>query len=363
MRPIMNRPINFGAGPSALPQAVLNRIQEELFNWQDTGVSILEIGHRTPQFTALGEKLEASLRRILRVPTDFSILFLPGGAQVQFAMMPQNLVRGFKDANYVETGHWSTTAIREARKYTNVHIAASSKDKKFTTIPNICDWDIKPHAAFLHFTDNETIGGVEFEAPPLLKDCVLVSDMSSNILSRPIDFTRMGCLYACAQKNLGIAGMSLVIVRRDLLDRALPETPSVFNYATQDQNNSVLCTPTTFAWYVASLLLDWIEEKGGLDAISALNLKKSQLLYSYLETSELYHNPVDKRYRSRMNIPFVLRDENLLPEFLQSAKKYGLLNLDGHRSVGGARASIYNAIEEKDVVKLIEFMTHFESRH
>jgi phosphoserine aminotransferase len=359
----MKRPINFGAGPAALPFSVLQRIQEELFDWQNTGVSILEIGHRTPQFGALGEKIEASIRRILKVPSDFSILFLPGGAQIQFAMAPMNLMRGFKDANYVETGHWSTFAIKEAQKYTNVHIAASSKERKFTTIPEITEWHIKPHAAYLHFTDNETIGGVEFEAPPYLPNSVLVSDMSSNILSRPIDFTRMGCLYACAQKNLGIAGMSLVIVRRDLLDRALPETPAVFNYAEQDKNRSVLCTPTTFAWYVASLLLDWIEEKGGIETITAMNLKKSQLLYSYLETSDLYHNPVDKRYRSRMNIPFILRDETLLPDFLKSAKDHGLLNLDGHRSVGGARASIYNAIEEKDVVKLIEFMTHFESRH
>lgn len=353
--------IDFSAGPAAIPEAVKIKIQEQLLDWQNTGVSILEIGHRTAQFVEFGDKLQASVRRILKVPDDFAVLFLPGGAQIQFAMAVMNLMRGFKYANYVETGHWSSLAMKEAQKYAQVHLAASSKEQNFTTIPEVHTWDIKQDAAFLHFTDNETIGGLEFPSIPKIDDMVLVSDMSSNIFSRPIDFSRIGCIYACAQKNLGVAGMSLVIVRRDLLDRASPETPAVFTYAHQEKNSSLACTPTTFSWYVASLILDWIESEGGLEAMTKNSIEKAAMLYDCIDSSTLYRNTIDPKYRSRMNVPFIIEDSELEGEFFKAAKENGLLYLEGHRSVGGARASIYNAISIQDVQILIDFMKDFEA--
>lgn len=351
--------INFNAGPSAIPTHVMNTIAAELLNWQSTGVSILELGHRTPEFSALNEKLERSLRCILKVPDHFSVLFLPGGAQVQFSTLVMNLIRGFKCANYVETGHWSSIAMKEAQRYTEVHVVASSADQKFLTIPDLSVWDVKPQAAFLHFTDNETIGGVEFQSIPAIDQMVLVSDMSSNVFTRPIDFERIGCVYACAQKNLGIAGMTLVIVRHDLLDRALPETPSVLNYAKQTQYKSLLSTPPTFAFYVASLILDWIEAEGGVDVLAERNAEKSKLLYACIDSHSLYHNGVDKAYRSRMNVPFFLRDKEKEADFFAQAKQQGLLYLEGHRAVGGVRASLYNAITLEQVRHLTGFLDAF----
>lgn len=356
------RPINFNAGPAAIPESVLTTISNELPNWKNTGVSILELGHRTPQFSALNDKLQASVRRILKVPEHFSVLFLPGGAQIQFSIAVMNLIGGFKCANYVETGSWSTTAIKEARRYTEVHLAATSAEQKFTTIPDLNHWDIKKDGAFLHFTDNETIGGVEYDQIPAIDNMPLVSDMSSNIFSKEIDFTRLGCVYACAQKNLGIAGVTLVIVRRDLLDRAIPETPSVFHYATQDKNKSLLATPPTFAIYVASLILDWIEAEGGIEVMAKRNGEKANLLYHYLDESGFYHNPVDKKYRSRMNVPFTLNDSEQESAFFTEAEQQGLLYLQGHRSVGGARASIYNAISVDQVKRLIDFLRFFAAQ-
>lgn len=355
----MTRPINFNAGPATLPLPVLHLIHRDLFDWQNTSISVLETGHRSGAFTELGEQLQASVRRILSVPEHFAVLFLQGGAQIQFAMAAMNLVRGFEHANFVETGYWSGMAMKEAQKYTNTHVVASSKDQNFHTIPALDTWQIKANGAFLHFTDNETIGGLEFPAIPELDDTVLVSDMSSNIFSRPIDFSRLGCIYACAQKNLGIAGMSLVIVRRDLLDRALPQTPSVFHYATQDKNNSLQSTPTTVAWYVALLVLNWIEAEGGITVMAERNAIKAQLLYDYLDRSDAYHNPIAAPFRSRMNVPFILTDSQRETDFFQQAREHGLLCLEGHRSVGGARASIYNAIQRDDVEKLIAFLRHF----
>ncbi len=359
----MHTPINFNAGPAAVPAQVLDIIHRDLFNWNNTGVSILSIGHRTPQFSELGERLEASVRHLLHVPNDFAVLFLPGGAQIQFAMVAMNLTRGFQCANYIETGYWSGMAIKEAQKYTQVHLAASGKEQQFTIIPVEETWNLQPNAAFVHFTDNETIGGIEFPDIPHVSDMILVSDMSSNIFSRPIDFSRLGCIYACAQKNFGIAGMSLVIVRRDLLDRALPETPAVFNYALQDKNHSLLATPTAFAWYVASLICDWMAQEGGIAEMEKRSLAKSQLLYACIDQSNFYHNSVLPHYRSRMNVPFLLPNSHLEDEFFLSAKKEGLLYLEGHRSVGGARASIYNALSFKDVVRLTEFLNYFATTH
>jgi len=354
--------INFNAGPAALPESVLNTIDQQIVNWQDMGLSILELGHRTLEFSALAEKLEASVRRILKVPDDFTILMLPGGANVLFSMLVMNLIGDFKTANYINTGYWSKAAIKEALKYTDVHIAASSEEQGYNTIPDIDTWDITKDAAFLHFTDNETIGGVEFSQIPAIENMVLVSDMTSSLFSKPIDFKRIGCIYASAQKNFGIAGMSLVIVRRDLLDRALPETPSVFHFANQDKSKSLLATPPTFAFYVASLVLDWIEEEGGVESMAERNLEKSTILYHFLDKSNLYHNPIDKKHRSRMNIPFTM-DSSKESAFFNEAKKMGLLYLEGHRSIGGARASIYNAISTEQVNRLVDFLQYFETHY
>jgi len=357
-----NSVINFGAGPAKLPQVVLEKIHDHFLKWQNTGVSILELGHRTPEFAALGEKIETSIRTLLRVPNDYAVLLLPGGAQIQFAMLPMNLLADHQTLNYVETGYWSTMAIKEAQKYAKINLAASSKDDHFRTIPAIESWKIDPSAAYLHFTDNETIGGVEFPQVPAVDNMILVSDMSSNIFSRPIDFSRLGLIYACAQKNLGIAGMCLVIVRKDLLGKAMAQTPAVFNYDVESQQDSMQATPTTFAWYVASLMLDWIEEQGGVIEMNQRSLQKSQLLYDYLDGSELYRNEVDAKYRSRMKIPFTLRDASLEKKLFQQAHEEGLLYLQGHRSVGGARASLYNAMTVLEVEKLVEFLAAFATR-
>ncbi|MCW8451545.1 3-phosphoserine/phosphohydroxythreonine transaminase [Legionella quinlivanii] len=355
--------INFGAGPAKLPQPVLQQIQNNFFNWQNTGVSILELGHRTVEFAALGERLEALVRRLLKVPAEYSILFLPGGAQIQFAIAAMNLIGSAKTLNYVETGHWSATAIKEARKYAEVNIVASSREQQFCTIPARETWEINPEGAYLHFTDNETIGGLEFDQIPVVDDMPLVSDMSSNLFSRPLNFTGMGVIYACAQKNLGIAGMSVVIVRKDLLDRAHPATPDVFNYAVQQKNNSMLCTPTTFAWYVAVLVLEWLENEGGVEEIGKRNDEKARLLYDYLDSSRFYVNFIDPRYRSRMNVPFILKNAELEKTFFKLAEEQGLLYLQGHRSVGGARASIYNAMTLEEVKELIQFLKEFAKDH
>ncbi len=354
---------NFGAGPAKLPLPVLQKIEENLYNWQNTGLSILEIGHRSKPFQALVDKMVSSVRRILSVPNDYAILFLPSGAQTQFAMCNLNLLGTHKTVNYLETGHWSKKAISEAQKYAHVHIVASSANQQFNQIPNEDSWDIHPDGAFLHFTDNETIGGLEFPFKPNGNGQFLVSDMSSNLFSRPIDFQDYGCIYACAQKNFGIAGMSLVIIREDLFDRASPQTPAVFDYNQQWQNNSLLATPPTFAFYVASLMFDWIEENGGVETFARLSMQKSQLLYDCIDQSGLYHNPVDSRYRSRMNVPFILTQEALTEDFLQRATKAGFANLKGHRSVGGARASIYNAITLDEVESLVAFMQQYEQDH
>lgn len=359
----MQNVLNFGAGPAAIPPAVIHKIHQELFDWQGTGLSILEIGHRTAEYTKFMEKLEASVRRILAVPEHFAVLFLPAGAQVQFAMVAMNLSNGFSLANYVETGHWSSAAMHEAEKYIPVYQVASGQAQRFRAIPDIANWEIAPHAAYLHFTDNETIGGLEFPAIPEVGDMVLVSDMSSNLFSRPIDFSKLGCIYACAQKNFGVAGMSIVMVRRDLLDRALPQTPAVFHYATQDKNHSLLATPPIFACYVASLVFDWIEGQGGVAEMQAQCAKKSRLLYDYLDASDFYYNPVTLAHRSRVNIPFTLPTAELESQFFLAARQAGLMYLEGHRSVGGARASLYNAIMLEDVERLIEFLRHFALTH
>ncbi|CEK11615.1 3-phosphoserine/phosphohydroxythreonine transaminase [Legionella hackeliae] len=355
----MKRVINFGAGPAALPACILKRVKEELLNWNNTGVSIVEISHRSKEFIDLGEKIEFGIRKLLSVPDDFAILFLPGGGQTQFAVVPMNLAKGFRHANYIQTGYWSKLSVEEGKKYLNVHLAATNEQYPHK-ITDTELWDIKKNAAFTHYTDNETISGLEFPSIPILDGTVLVSDMSSNILTRYINFQKIGCIYACAQKNLGIAGMSLVIVRKDLLDRALPQTPSVFNYGLQYKNRSLLCTPPSFCWYIASLIIEWLESEGGINEMSKRSMVKSDLLYNCIDSSNLYVNNINHDYRSRMNVTFRLVEKELEASFINAAKKEGLLFLEGHRSQGGVRASLYNSISENEVISLCSFMDFFE---
>lgn len=357
------KPVNFGPGPAKLPDSVIHQIQKDIVNWENTGLSILEVGHRSAEFKALIAKIQADVKRLLAVPDEFAIIFLPAGAQNQFAIVNMNLIGQHKTVNYLDTGYWSKKAISEAKKYAEVNIVASGSENHYHTIPDQSQWTIDKKAAFLHYTDNETIGGLEFPSPPVVDNMLLVSDMSSNIFSRPFDFSPFACLYACAQKNMGIAGMSLVIVRKDLLNQAHPLTPNVFNYTMQYENDSSLCTPPVFAFYVSSLMFDWIDEQGGVEVLDERNKEKSSLLYEFIDQSKLYHNPIAQDGRSRMNVPFTLSDEALDSVFLSEAKKNGLLNLKGHRSVGGMRASIYNAMHLNEIKRLLEFMEKFERQH
>jgi phosphoserine aminotransferase len=351
--------INFGAGPAKLPVEVVVKIKEELMNWNNTGLSILEIGHRTNVFVELIDNLKALVKRLLKVPDHFSILFMPGGGQVQFAVTAMNLTRGFRCANFVETGYWSNHAATEAKKFTDVHIAASGEKNQFLAIPSLDMWKIKKNGAYLHFTDNETINGLEYSNTPDIAGMPLVSDMSSNIFSRFIDFGRVGCVYACAQKNLGIPGMSIVIVREDLLDRAIKQIPEVYSYAAQHKNNSLVATPPTFVIYVAYLVLQWLDQQGGVEAMSQLNQQKAEKVYQLIDNSSFYVNQVAKKDRSRMNIPFRTKDDELEKHFLHAAAQKGLVNLEGHRSMGGMRASLYNSISLDEVDRLVSFMREF----
>ena len=353
---------NFSAGPAILPAPVLERAREELRGWRSTGVSVMEMSHRSEDFIGNSEKAEADLRALLGGPADYKVLFRAGGASAQFAAAPLNLWRGKTQVSYVSTGYWSEKAIAEARLYGQVQVAASGKDSKFTTIPPRASWNVDRDAAYLHYTANETIGGVEFQDAPEADGLPLVADMSSNILSRPVDVRRFGLIYASAQKNLGLAGLAVVIVREDLLGKALPGTPSIFDYKRQADNGSMVNTPPTYAWYVAGLVLDWLGEQGGIKAIEARNIRKAAKLYAAIDAAPFYSNPVDPAVRSRMNVPFHLADAKLEALFLAEAKEAGLVYLEGHRSVGGLRASIYNAMPEEGVEALISFMHEFERR-
>lgn len=356
----MARVYNFGAGPAMLPEAVLERARVDLTDWRGCGMSVMEMSHRDKTFVSIAEKAEQDLRQLLSVPSGYRILFLPGGATAQFAMVPMNLLGAKKRAGYVYTGAWSQKAIEEARLFCEVEIAAMPEDEDFTTIPPRDAWRIDANSAYLHYTANETIDGVEFQEIPDAGDLPLVSDMSSNLLSRPLDVGRFGLIYASAQKNLGPAGITVVIVREDLLGEAAPETPSMLDYAKHAANGSLLNTPPTFNWYLVGLVLEWVMEQGGVAAMEACNRRKAQRLYAALDASSLYRNRVDPSCRSRMNVPFTLADEYLTERFLAEAEKAGFAALKGHRSVGGVRASIYNAMPEEGVDALIDFMAEFE---
>ena len=359
----MSRVFNFSAGPATLPTEVLEKAQAEMLDWQGLGTSVMEKSHRGKPFMAVAEQTENDLRELLAIPDNYKVLFLQGGASGQFAAIPMNLLRGKKTADYINTGIWSKKAIAQAKNYCDVNVAATSEAEKFTTIPDVATWQLNTDAAYVHYTPNETIGGVEFQDIPDTGDVPLVADMSSNILSRPIDVSKFGMIYAGAQKNVGPAGMAIIIVREDLLGQAMTITPNIFNYQTQADNDSMFNTPPTYTWYLAGLVFKWLKEKGGLTAIAEINQRKAEKLYAAIDNSELYSNPVDKRYRSWMNVPFILANDELNPAFLSEAKGIGLEALAGHRSVGGMRASIYNAMPEAGVDALISFMQDFEKRN
>jgi len=356
----MSRIFNFSAGPAMLPAEVLSRAGDEILDWHGSGMSVMEMSHRGKEFIGIAAEAEKDLRELLAIPSNYKVLFLQGGATLQFAQVPMNLLRGKGKADYVSTGEWSKKAIKEAKQYCDVHIAASSEDKNFTYAPK--HWDVRKDAAYVHYCSNETIGGVEYHQVPKA-EIPLVADASSHFMSRPIDVSKFGLIYAGAQKNVGPAGLTIVIVRDDLVGQAQKGTPSVMDYKAQAEADSMLNTPATYAMYIAGLVFKWAKALGGMAEIEKRNIAKAKLLYDYLDTTQFYRNPVAKEDRSRMNIPFTLHDAKLDEEFLKGASKAGMVQLKGHRSVGGMRASIYNAMPIEGVQKLVDYMREFEKRH
>ncbi|HVF64557.1 MAG TPA: 3-phosphoserine/phosphohydroxythreonine transaminase [Casimicrobiaceae bacterium] len=354
------RAFNFSAGPAVLPEPVLERAAAEMLDWHGSGMSVMEMSHRGKEFIGIAEKAEADLRALMAIPATYRVLFLQGGAIGENAIVPMNLVAGRESADYVNTGEWSKKSIKEAQKYTRVSVAASSQPQSFTCVPPQSTWRLDPHAAFVHVTTNETIGGVEFQWTPDTGNVPLVADMSSHLLSRIIDVSRYGVIYGGAQKNVGPAGLTLVIVRDDLLDRALPITPSAFHWKAQAKEGSMLNTPPTYAIYIAGMVFEWLLEQGGVEAIEQRNIAKAKLLYDTLDASAFYRTPVRREDRSRMNVPFRLADESLDADFLKGAEARGMLQLKGHRSVGGMRASIYNAMPIEGVQALVDYLHEFE---
>ncbi|MBY5267992.1 3-phosphoserine/phosphohydroxythreonine transaminase [Spiribacter salinus] len=359
----MARVYNFSAGPAVLPEPVLEQAASEMLDWHGTGMSVMEMSHRGKSFVSIAEQAEAALRELLAVPDNYKVLFLQGGATAQFAAVPLNLLGDASSVDYLNSGSWSKKAIAEAKNYTSVNVVAEGGNTDPMTIPPQAEWALDPNAAYLHYCANETITGVELHEPPQVGDVPLVSDMSSTFLSRPIDVSRYGVIYAGAQKNFGPAGLTVVIVRDDLLDRASHQTPSVWHYQRQAEADSMLNTPATYSWYIAGLVFQWLQAEGGLSAMGERNQRKAARLYAAIDASDFYRNPVAPEVRSLMNVPFVLADDQLDGQFLDEAAKAGLHTLKGHRSVGGMRASIYNAMPEAGVDALIDFMADFERRH
>lgn len=358
----MTRCYNFCAGPAALPEPVLEKARDEMLDWHGAGLSIMEMSHRSAEIVGIAQRAEQTLRELLGIPDDYAVLFLQGGASSQFSAVPLNLGSNTGKADYLNTGQWSKKAIAEAGRYLDVCVVASAEASNFATIPPQAEWTLSSDAAYLHYTPNETIGGVEFFWTPEV-DVPLVVDMSSTILSRPANISDYGVIYAGAQKNIGPAGLTLVIVRRDLLEQASPLCPAMLNWKTAADNDSMYNTPPTFALYLAGLVFDWLAEQGGLEAMEMINRRKAEKLYRAIDENPFYANPVELESRSLMNIPFTLADAELDKPFLAEAEAAGLLNLKGHRSVGGMRASIYNAVTEQAVDALISFMQDFAERN
>jgi phosphoserine aminotransferase len=359
----MARVFNFSAGPAVLPEPVLQQAAAEMLDWHGSGMSVMEMSHRGKEFIEIHARAEADLRELMNIPKNYKVLFLQGGASAQFAVVPMNLLRGKAAADYVNTGQWSKKAIADAKKFCKVNVAATSEPENYTRVPKQPEWKLDPDAAYVHVTTNETIGGVEFHWVPDTGAVPLVADMSSHILSRPMDVSRYGLIYAGAQKNIGPAGVTIVIVRDDLLGNALPVTPTVFDYKVQAENDSMSNTPATYGIYVAGLVFQWLKQNGGLAKMEQTNRAKAALLYDYLDQTEFYHSPVAKDDRSLMNIPFTLRSADLDKAFLQTTEAAGLTQLKGHRSVGGMRASIYNAMPVDGVKALVQCMREFERKH
>ena len=358
----MTRVYNFSPGPAVLPVEVLEQARDEILDWHGTGMSVMEMSHRGKAFIGIAEQAEADLRELLGVPADYKVLFMQGGATLQFAAVPLNLSAAGQTVDYVNTGSWSKKAIGEAKRYAKVNIAADAGGA-YCSIPAEDSWTTSKDAAYLHYTPNETIGGVEFHVVPDVGDVPLVADMSSTLLSRPVDVTKFGLIYAGAQKNIGPAGLTVVIVRADLLGRARAETPSVLDYAAVAKDGSMLNTPPTYAWYLAGLVFQWLKRQGGLSAIGQRNRAKAALLYEAIDRSSFYRNPVAKDARSWMNVVFTLPKPELDKTFAAEAKTAGLVGLEGHRSVGGMRASLYNAMPVSGVEALVSFMNEFERTH
>jgi len=358
----MTRCYNFCAGPASLPEPVLEIARDDMLEWHGKGLSLMEMSHRSPEVVGVAQHAEQTLRQLLAIPDDYAVLFLQGGASTQFSAVPLNLLGDKRGADYVNTGEWSKKAIAEGQRYGDVNVVASSKDTNFSTIPPQQQWQLGTDAAYLHYTPNETIGGVEFFWTPQVQ-VPLVADMSSTILSRPINVADFGAIYAGAQKNIGPAGLTLVIVRRDLLGKADAKCPTMLNWQVAAENDSMYNTPPTFALYLAALVFDWLVEQGGLAAMEKLNRRKAEKLYAAIDNSDFYANPVELPSRSLMNVPFTLAREELDKQFLKESEAAGLLNLKGHRSVGGMRASLYNAVGEDAVDALIAFMQDFEQRN
>ena len=359
----MSRVYNFSAGPATLPQAVIERARDEMLEWQDSGMSVMEMSHRGKEYMSIAAKAEADLRELMAIPDNYKVMFLQGGASSQFAMVPMNLLRGKTTADYINTGAWSKKAIAEAKRYCDVNVVASSLEQKFSTVPAFNTWQLNRDAAYVHYTPNETIEGVEFNFVPETGDVPLVVDMSSTILSRPIDVSKFGVIYAGAQKNIGPAGLTIAIVREDLIGNAMANMPVMMDYKIHADNDSMYNTPPTYSWYMAGLVFQWIKNTGGMDKIAEINERKAAKLYAAIDGSDFYANPVEKPFRSWMNVPFTLANADLDATFLSEAKDVGLVTLKGHRSVGGMRASIYNAMPEAGVDALVSFMAEFEKRH
>ncbi len=360
----MTNKINFSAGPAMLPHEVLLQAQQEMLDWNGSGLSVMEMSHRGKEFTSIAVEAEQNLREITDMPESYKVLFLQGGASAQFALVPLNLAGDNDLTNYINTGSWSKKAISEAQRLCEVNVVASTEATGFTSVPGQDELQLDADAAYLHYTPNETIGGVEFPYIPDAGSVPLVADMSSNILSKPLDISRFGLIYAGAQKNIGSAGLTVVIVRESLLGMASSKTPSMANYDIIAKAQSMYNTPPTYAIYIAGLVFKWIKNQGGLKVIEALNIKKSGKLYQCIDESGFYSNPVAINCRSRMNVPFTLANPELDIVFLQQVEQEaGMIALKGHRSVGGMRASIYNAMPEESIDTLISFMQEFERTH
>ena len=357
------RVFNFAAGPATLPLEVLEQARAEMTDWQGSGMSVMEVSHRSKAFIAIAQQAESDLRELMGVPANYKVLFLQGGASGQFTAIPLNLASAESTVDYINTGAWSAKAIAEAKRFCKVNVIADEKNSNYSTVPEAASLKVTPGAAYLHYTPNETIGGVEFPYVPQGGDVPLVADMSSTILSRPIDVSRFGLIYAGAQKNIGPSGLVLVIVREDLIGKARPGTPPIWDYAAMAKENSMLNTPPTFGIYMAGLVFQWLKRQGGIASIGERNERKAAKLYAAIDASGYYKSPVAPNCRSWMNVPFTIPSPDLEKTFCAEAAKAGLANLEGHRSVGGMRASIYNAMSAEGVDALIAFMADFQRRH